>query len=261
MKIKHNKKTGQIDFDALIRDLFEEHGNIFFAELNNEIYIYKPLNRKAYKQLVANPNLNQIEKEDEVCKECVLWPQEFDPDECEAGMPSELYAQIMTNSFLTGIDDMITLIQASKEEMEQLDNQMSCIISEAFPSYNIEEIESWDMIKFCNMFAKAEWKLKQFKDFNFDKDIIDILKDISPNNYEEIQNQEPVYEQSKQQPEQQNINSNKVKVGSREMTPDEYRQYQEMQRMFPDIDWGADAMFTGYETQTASNIPTPLRVK
>lgn len=56
-------------------------------------------------------------------------------------------------------------------------------------------------------------------------------------------------------------NGNTVKVGNREMTPDEYRQYLEFQKQFPDIDWGADAMFTGYETQTISTVPTPLRIK
>lgn len=58
-----------------------------------------------------------------------------------------------------------------------------------------------------------------------------------------------------------NISNNKIKVGNREMTPEEYRQYQEFQRQFPDIDWGADAMYTGYETQTISTVPTPLRIK
>lgn len=43
------------------------------------------------------------------------------------------------------------------------------------------------------------------------------------------------------------------------MTEEEYRQYQEIQRLIPEIDWGADAMFTGYETQCASTVPVALR--
>lgn len=62
----------EADFDLLIKQLFAEYGNICFAEYNGEIYIYKLLNRKAYKNLISNPNLTQIEKEDEVCKECIL---------------------------------------------------------------------------------------------------------------------------------------------------------------------------------------------
>lgn len=62
----------EADFDLLIKQLFAEYGNICFAEYNGEIYIYKLLSRKSYKNLISNPNLTQIEKEDEVCKECIL---------------------------------------------------------------------------------------------------------------------------------------------------------------------------------------------
>lgn len=248
-----NPKT-EADFDMLIKQLFAEHGNICFAEYNNDIYIYKLLNRKAYKNLIANPNLSQIEKEDEVCKECILWPRDFNPDNYDAGMPTYLYEQIMENSFLTGVKDMIVLIETCREETEKLDSQMSCIINEAFPNYSIEEIEEWDMIKFCQMFTKAEWKLKNLRSLSFETDMLDFLKTIDINDEENI-------EETKQEENTYQSNSNKIKVGNREMTPEEYRQYQEFQRQFPDIDWGADAMYTGYETQTISTIPTPLRIK
>lgn len=248
-----NPKT-EADFDMLIKQLFAEHGNICFAEYNNDIYIYKLLNRKAYKNLIVNPNLSQIEKEDEVCKECILWPRDFNPDNYDAGMPTYLYEQIMENSFLTGVKDMIVLIETCREETEKLDSQMSCIINEAFPNYSIEEIEEWDMIKFCQMFTKAEWKLKNLRSLSFETDMLDFLKTIDINDEENI-------EETKQEENTYQSNSNKIKVGNREMTPEEYRQYQEFQRQFPDIDWGADAMYTGYETQTISTIPTPLRIK
>lgn len=136
-----NPKT-EADFDMLIKQLFSEYGNICFAEYNNEIYIYKLLNRKVYKNLISNPNLSQIEKEDEVCKECILWPRDFNPDDYDAGMPTYLYEQIMENSFLTGVKDMIVLIETCREQTEELDSQMCCIINEAFPNYSMEEIEA-----------------------------------------------------------------------------------------------------------------------
>lgn len=259
-KYIENPKT-ENDFDLMIKQMFAEHGNICFGEYNDEIYIYKLLSRRAYKNLIANPNLTQIEKEDEVCKECILWPRNFDPDECDAGLPTHLFEQIMTNSFLTGVDDMITLIEVSRDEADQLDSQMSCIISEAFPNYSMEEIEEWDMIKFCKMFTKAEWKLKSLRNLSFDTDMLDFLKTINTENDSHINttSQEEYAEIPKKQ-SNQNV-SNKIKVGNREMTAEEFRQYQEFQRQFPDIDWGADAMYTGYETQTISTVPTPLRIK
>lgn len=53
-------------------------------------------------------------------------------------------------------DSVANLIEAYREEMELLDTQMTCIISEAFPNYKLEEIEEWDMIKFCKMYSRAE---------------------------------------------------------------------------------------------------------
>lgn len=249
----------EADFDLMIKQLFAQYGNICFAEYNGEIYIYKLLNRKSYKNLISNPNLTQIEKEDEVCKECILWPRDFNPDDYDAGMPTYLFEQIMTNSFLTSIDDMISLIEVSREETEQLDSQMSCIISEAFPNYSMEEIEEWDMIKFCKMFTKAEWKLKSLRSLSFETDMLDFLKTVSSDT--DMDQEDNIQEDSKAVNTNMSNSKNSVKVGNREMTPDEYRQYQEFQRQFPDIDWGADAMFTGYETQTISTVPTPLRIK
>ena len=83
-----------------------------------------------------------IEKEDEVCERTILWPENIDFDEVDAGVPTELYKQILTNSFLDSMDSVVSLIDVYREELETVDTQMSCIISEAFPNYDIEEIES-----------------------------------------------------------------------------------------------------------------------
>lgn len=264
MKISPTKKISSVqNFDELIKDLLDKHGNIFFADIDGTTYVYKALGRKAYKSLVNNPNLSPLDLEDLICEETILYPEDFSPDNCDAGVPSELYQQILANSFLTSTEDMITLLEACREEVEQLDIQMSCIISEAFPVYDIDEIENWDMIKFCRMYAKAEWKLKNMRQLNLNSDVVDFLKSVAGGGNNEVVEEKP---QQTQQPNKapekaQPINSGSVKVGNREMTKEEYQQYLEFQRANPQIDWGADAMFTGYDTQTASNVPTPLRMK
>lgn len=94
------------------------------------------------------------------------------------------------------------------------------------------------------------------------KDVTEYLRNIDEdgnNEYEEVVQQPQVNTQPqvRQQPTQ--TNSNKVKVGSREMTQDEYRQYLEFQKKFPEIAWDADAMFTGYESETVNTVPVALR--
>ena len=92
------------------------------------------------------------------------------------------------------------------------------------------------------------------------KDVTEYLRNIDVdgnNEYEEDTVQQVNTQPQPQQPIQNN--SNKVKVGNREMTEDEYRQYLEFQKMYPEIAWNADAMFTGYESQSVSTVTVALR--
>lgn len=261
MKITNNKqKQAELDFDNLVKDLIAQYGTIFFANIDNNFFIYKPLSRKDYKAIVENNELTNIEKEDEVCAMTILWPEDIDWDDIEAGIPSKLYEEILKNSFLDSPESIAHLIDIYREELDTLDTQMSCIISEAFPNYDIEEIENWDMIKFCKIFSRAEWKLKNLRNLDSMKDVTEYLRNIDVdgnNEYEEDTVQQVNTQPQPQQPIQNN--SNKVKVGNREMTEDEYRQYLEFQKMYPEIAWDADAMFTGYESQSVSTVPVALR--
>ena len=262
MKITNSKqKQAELDFDNLVKDLIAQYGTIFFANIDNNFFIYKPLSRKDYKAIVENNELTNIEKEDEVCAMTILWPEDIDWDDIEAGIPSKLYEEILKNSFLDSPESIAHLIDIYREELETLDTQMSCIISEAFPNYDIEEIENWDMIKFCKIFSRAEWKLKNLRNLDSMKDVTEYLRNIDVdgnNEYEEDTIQQQFNTQPQPQQPIQN-NSNKVKVGNREMTEDEYRQYLEFQKMYPEIAWDADAMFTGYESQSVSTVPVALR--
>ena len=261
MKITNSKhRQAELDFDNLVKDLIAQYGTIFFANIDNNFFIYKPLSRKDYKAIVENNELTNIEKEDEVCAMTILWPEDIDWDDIEAGIPSKLYQEILKNSFLDSPESIAHLIDIYREELETLDTQMSCIISEAFPNYDIEEIENWDMIKFCKIFSRAEWKLKNLRNLDSMKDVTEYLRNIDVdgnNEYEEDTVQQVNTQPQPQQPIQNN--SNKVKVGNREMTEDEYRQYLEFQKMYPEIAWDADAMFTGYESQSVSTVPVALR--
>ena len=138
---------------------------------------------------------------------------------------------------------------------------MSCIISEAFPAYDIDDIEEWDMIKFCRMFAKAEWKLKNMRNLELNSDVVDFLKSAGDGSNIEVEEQQITPQKEQATTQTTTYNSGKVKVGSREMTREEYQQYLDFQRAHPEIDWGADAMYTGYESKSASNVPVPLRTR
>lgn len=260
--VKHKEEIKPVtakDFDTIVKNLINEYGNVFFAEIGNIAFIYKPIGRKKYKEIVLNPEISEIEKEDAICEECVLYPFNFDVDEVEAGIPTELFSQILKNSFLETTEQMVSLIEVYREESQQLDIQMSCIISEAFPSFDMEEIESWDMIKFCKMYSRAEWKLKNLRNLEFENDVVSFLKGQIDDYDEEVNESNNTI--------QKNNNTNKVtepkeegvKVGNRIMSKEEYQQYLDFQRAHPEINFGADTMFTGFDTMGFDNTPVALR--
>lgn len=265
MKITSKSRQAELDFDLLVRNLSSQYENIFMTNIDDYIFIYKPLSRKDYKNIMQNINTDDIEKEDEVCKATILYPENIDWDEIDAGIPTTLFEEIMTNSFMNDKDpdSVANLIEAYREEMELLDTQMTCIISEAFPNYKLEEIEEWDMIKFCKMYSRAEWKLKNFRNMDNMMDVLDYIRTYDDSEEEEVYDNN--YEDQTENVHNNKVIENKestgrkIKVGSREMDEEEYKQYLEFQRKYTEIDWSADAMFTGYDTKSASTVPVAMR--
>lgn len=122
------------------------------------------------------------------------------------------------------------------------------------------------MIKFCKMFTKAEYNLTTFRNLELQNDLADFLranieKETDEYEYadEDIKLQQEQIQKQAQTSSQYSDKTKKIKVGSREMTQEEYDQYLKFRQMYTDIDWDADAMFTGYESQSASTVPVALR--
>ena len=254
MKIKKGNKVEEVDLDQVVKRLYEEHETLYFSEIGNQIFIYMPLSRKAYNKIIINQELSNFEKEDEICKAALLWPENYDFDNCNAGIPSKLFNEICQKSFLTSESDMIYLLEAYRRESEELDSQMTCIINEAFPNYSIEEIEDWDMLKFTRMFTKAEWKLKNLRNLELTQDVVEFLQTIQGNGSDEELESNINYEEDVYETEQSTLPN-----GKRKMTPEMERAYREAITKFPEIDWSADAMFTGYDTQTVDTVAPALR--
>lgn len=248
MKLTKGKQVQEVNLDEVINRLNKEYETLYFDEIYGQLFIYAPLSRRDFRKIMYNQEINDLDKEDMICSKALLWPEDYDFDECLAGIPHALYEQIIKKSFLYNTDDMVYLIEAFREESEELDSQMSCIISEAFPHYTMDEIENWDMIKFIKMYTKAEWKLKNLRNMDLTTDVAEFLQTMG----------EPVPEESNKK-EEQPIKEEKLPNGKKKMTPEMLKAYNEAVAKFPEIDWSQDAMFTGYETQGADTTPPALR--
>ena len=262
MKIINDKKPEKkVDLDSLIEEAFQKYDAVFFSEIEDELFVYRPLGRKEYKDILTNQNLDDYEKQDAICKTVLVYPIDFDFDDCLAGIPNLLCEQIIEKSCLDP-ESMLYLLHMNREESEQLGSEMACIIAEAFPSYTIDEIESWNNFKFIKLYAQAEWVLKNIRGVEFRMDVADYLADVAGITNEELVNmglkeESPAkvsYDQNTVQ--QQNNREIHGETPGKGMSAEQLAAYKEFVKQHPEFAEAMqyDAAFTGMETQTMSTI-------
>ena len=275
MKIVNDSNKQSVDLDLLIEETFQKFNAVFFSEVDGQIYAYRPLGRKEYKDILTNENLSDWDKQDAICKTALVYPPGLDLDDCPAGLPEILCDDIVAKSCLDP-EKMMYLVHMNRQEAEQLGSEMACIITEAFPSYTIDEIEAWDNFKFTKIYAQAEWVLKNIRGVQFQLDVVEYLADVAGLTAEElvemgIKNEEDYQQPSQPQPQPQQQYRPEPKPqpqqpqsqgkGNGKMTPEQMKAYQDFVRQHPEF---ADAMqydsaFTGFETQTADTVNPALR--
>lgn len=266
----NNKQT--IDLDALIDEAFQKYDAVFFSEIEGQLFAYRPLGRKEYKDIIEDVNITDLDKQDKICKTVLFYPPDFDFDECSAGIPDKLYNDVMEKSCLDP-ESMMYLLHMERQRAEQLGSEMTCIIAEAFPNYSIDEIESWNNFKFMKIFSQAEWTLKNIRGIEFNMDIIDYLAEASGVTQEELVNlgikesvneSQPIQQQRPQQ--QQQVKQQKQTNGIYDtaapgMTDEQYKAYQEFCRQHPEFadKMQYDAAFTGADTKKSNVVAPALR--
>lgn len=272
--VSDSNKKQVIDLDELIEETYQKYFAVFFSEIDGQLYSYRPIGRKEYKDIVTNDSLNDLDKQDAIVKTAIIYPPDLDLDECPAGVPDQLCNDIIEKSCLDP-ESMIYLLHSNRLEAEQLGSEMACIIAEAFPSYTIDEIESWNNFKFMKVYAQAEWILKNIRGVQFQLDIVDYLADVAGVSSEALEEMgivrqqepapQPQHIQQQQQPMRQQTQAPAAPApkqkGNSKMSPEQMRAYQDFVRQHPEF---ADAMqydsaFTGFESQTADTVNPALR--
>ena len=227
MKIaSQNNVINSVDFATIISELEQKYRNIFWTIFEGEAYIYKALGRRDFRRIVSNEELSIEDKKDEIIKACIVYPEDFDIDDCIAGLINVLYSKIMEVSYLNDEESKANVIEYYRQDMYSLDNQITCLIYEAFPNFDIEEIENWDLERTAKYLSRAEYKLQNFRGFEFNEAYFQGT--VPAEQPQEQQTEEEVKEE---------IQSKKEK-----MTPERLRQ---LQAQFPEIDWANDVVAKG----------------
>lgn len=227
--VKDNYETQEEEFDivAFINGLQETYDEVYWTHIFNQIYVYKPLGRRDHRELCKNEELTNEEKEDEVCRLCLFYP-EIDFDNVSAGIIQKLFSTIMKNSFMDSEESRAGILNYYRNEMFDPQNQIACMINEAFPNLDIDEIENWGVEKTAKYLSKAEFKLANFRGLQVNTELMEAHN--KPQQEEEEQVQEQRTESVPEPP---------AKKKQEPMSPEKLA---EMQRLFPEINWAADTV-------------------
>lgn len=228
MKISNDQEHDDIDILKIIEELKETNRTVYWVHIYGSIYIYKPLGRRDHREICEDEDLDTLSKEDEVCKRCLLYPN-VDFDDIEAGIVSKLVRTILDNSYITDTETRMQVMDYFRSEMHDLQNQITCIINEAFPQFDIEEIENWDIERTAKYLSRAEWKLQNFRGAQFNYEALEELQAKENGPAEEEKSDDVKVTQSNDEDKAAKEKLDKEKLA-------------ELKRKFPEINWDSDVI-------------------
>jgi len=241
-----NQESRQADITRILLHLRQDHKTLYTYQFGDDVFIYRPIGRKEYKDLYLNNRIDDVTKEEVLCQICVLYPPDYDFEDCEeAGLPTTLASEIIKNSYLAP-ERRERVLNYFRQDMYDLDNQMTCVILEAFPSLDMETVENWDIETTCKYYARAEWTLHnlhglQIQERDPNASFYGMPQDMKPQT-EEL---EPDTIRSKaSQSDVSHDGKPKQKKGNTTLTPEKLR---ELKAKYPNIDWEHDDGMAGVE--------------
>ena len=244
-----NAEAQEVDIGQILLRLQQNYHSLYTYQVDNQVFIYRPVGRREYKNLYLSDKWDDISKEEILCQLCVLYPEDYDFENCdEAGLPTTLADQIIKNSYLSK-ERREKVLNYFRQDMYDLDNQMTCVIMEAFPELEMDSVENWDIETTCKYYARAEWILHNLRGVPIAQ------KDPNASYYSAPDEKVPEtseldIDEMQSTASQSSVDHNgkpKTKQGNTQLTPEKL---QELKAKFPTIDWEHDDGLTGTEGLT-----------
>lgn len=262
--IVHDPKP-QVDIMGIYLHFATKYRNVFIFQADEKTYIYRALGRGEYREILEDRRFNDLVKEELVCSQCLLYPdpKKLDWNKEDAGIPYMLAKDILKNSYLDDLDKRKSLHEYYRTEMYDLDNQITCLINEAFPNIDIEEIEKWDVDKTTKYLSRAEWKLHNLRGIPF-KEAEGTYREYSQNQQSGQSAQTNSQQKIQKQENKGNDNRKTIRGGSRanKLTPEKMKEREEFYMKHPEFaglhDDGLDG-FKGLEQASVDTTTPALR--
>lgn len=150
-------------------------GSVFVSEIKDIEFIWRGLTKAEFKK-AQEWFTDDFDRAEYVCKTCVLYPEVEDwGTDIPAGIPEALTLDILRESgFTSTTAEVDARIAKYEQEMLTFDNQITCVVKEAFPDIPIEEIENWQFDKILWYYSRAKWILETLRGIKLEKQELDV---------------------------------------------------------------------------------------
>ncbi len=252
--------------------LIEKYKVVQVHVIEDELYMYKLLSKLEYEALTSQIE-DELDLQDAIVQNCVLYPENIDIDDMLPGDVYELAKEIVEQSCISPEDRML-MLEVYNSEMAQLENVMVCLIMRAFPAYKLDELENMSYPELYKLYSRAEWFLINILQEPLEFSALDSLKTAIHgeqqqqsssdyyNNGHDSKEQENAEQQEAQEAQPQgkymgrNLNDVMAEINNsnskrKPMTEEQQRELEKFKQQFPDIDMNQDAMYTGVMSEKA----------
>lgn len=157
---------------AQLMEWKQQYFDVYQAELYDIVFTYRALSFSEFEQIKETIPENE-EREEAVCRLAILDPQIEDwSEEIYGVVPQLLARQILESSCLTQESaNEVRLYRAQQKAKVNgtIEEQVACLIKEAFPEFSLEEILNWSIKKMCWYEARARWIMQNLKGVVFEE--------------------------------------------------------------------------------------------
>lgn len=146
---------------GLIRDIIswkELYGDIFCIKISGKQYIFRSLNKAEHTLLLSIGDNLGVDTSDMIVELCLLHPRitidEF--SQMLAGSSETLLKSILDSSGFSGTESIEKDINAARDSMNTLENQIVSIVCKAFPGLKPDAIDKMNYSTLIKYLAMAE---------------------------------------------------------------------------------------------------------
>jgi hypothetical protein len=142
----------------------EYYGNVYVTEVSEVEFIWRGLTKGEFKKAQEYYD-DDFDRAEYLCRQCVLYPEIDDWGlDMYAGIPEVLTENILRESgFTLTSKELDNKIFQFEQQMGTFDNQISCVIKEAFNDIKLEDIDNWQFEKVLWYYARAKWTLENLR--------------------------------------------------------------------------------------------------